>query len=81
MKTVELIPTWEVALRIVSMRLSAAKTRKEMAEAVKVFEESFLPLCRSVDQRNEEIRKVEEETRLRDAAVCEAMRQEGSDSY
>lgn len=81
MRTVELIPTWEVALRIVSMRLSAAKTRKEMAEAVKVFEESFLPLCRSVDQRNEEIRKVEEETRLRDAAVCEAMRQEGSDSY
>jgi predicted aldo/keto reductase-like oxidoreductase len=60
MKTVELIPTWETALRIVSMRLGAAKTRKQMAEAVKIFEESFLPLCRAVDQRNEEIRKERE---------------------
>ena len=69
MKTVELIPTWEVALRIVSMRLSAAKTRKEMAEAVKVFEESFLPLCRSVDQRNEEIR-AKRESATKEPTVC-----------
>jgi hypothetical protein len=60
MKTFDIIPTWEAALRIVSMRLSAAKTRKQMAEAVKIFEETFLPLCQAVDERNAKIRAEKE---------------------
>lgn len=60
MKTVEIIPTWEAALRIVSMRLSAAKTRKDMAECVRIVEETFLPLCIATDERNAKIRAEKE---------------------
>jgi len=69
MKTVELIPTWEAALRIVSMRLSAAKTRKEMAEGVRIFEETFLPLCQAVDSQNAEIR-AKRESATKEPTVC-----------
>ena len=69
MKTVELTPTWEAALRIVSMRLGAAKTRNQMAEAVVLFEETFLPLCHAIDKRNEEIRAA---NAAKEPTVCAA---------
>ena len=72
MKTMELTPTWEAALRIVSMRLGAAKTRKQMAEAVVIFEETFLPLCRAMDAQNERNRAAKEAEAAKDPTVCAA---------
>ena len=63
-KTVELTPSWEAALNICIWGfersyedIRSARGKSELCERIRVLRETFLPLCRTIDARNEEIRK------------------------
>ena len=66
-KTVEVAPTWESALNICVWALenTLADLRSKHAKdalqhRINALRDTFLPLCRTVDQRNAEIRKERE---------------------
>jgi hypothetical protein len=68
MKTVNLTPTWEAALNICTMALqrsvSDVKSRRaknDLESRIIMLRDTFLPLCRAMDVKNEEIRKQNEE--------------------
>lgn len=66
-KTVEVAPTWEAALNICVWALenSLADLRSQHAKnalqhRINAMRDTFLPLCRTIDERNAEIRKERE---------------------
>jgi hypothetical protein len=75
MKTVNLTPSWETALNICTLALErthndirSARGRTELQARIDALRETFLPLCRTIDARNEEIRK--EQEREQKPTVC-----------
>jgi hypothetical protein len=67
-KTVNLTPTWEAALNICIMTfersyndIRSSRGKIDMRNRIEILRDTFLPLCRAVDVKNEEIRKQNEE--------------------
>lgn len=66
-KTVDLTPSWEAALTLCiwSLQQTMGDLRSHHAESafqhrLNILRETFLPLCRTTDERNAEIRKERE---------------------
>ena len=76
MKTVELTPTWEAALNIcttvLNRSVSDVKSRRgknDLESRIIMLRDTFLPLCRSIDAKNEEIRAA---NAAKEPTVCAA---------
>ena len=66
-KTVDLTPSWEAALTLCiwSLEQTMGDLRSGHADSafqhrINILRETFLPLCRTIDERNAEIRKERE---------------------
>lgn len=64
MKTVNLTPTWEAALNICTMALQRSvsdvkslRGKNDLESRIIMLRDTFLPLCRAIDARKEDIRK------------------------